>query len=140
MRSAVSVALPYPSSFKYTAKHAWVECASPYAKVGVTHYGQHQVGDVVHIDFPRVGASLDEGQWFGTIESTDAVLELYSPISGEVVQVNGLLRKRPEAVNADPHGNWIIMIKIKLREWSDSADLMDAQQYARHVGALCEQW
>jgi len=137
------VALPYPSALKYTKTHAWVKAAGPYARIGITDYGQRQVGDVVYIDFPCIGEAVDQGQWFGTIESTDAVFELYSPVSGEIVRVNDVLRRRPEAVNEDPHGSWIVAVKLKKSTETavvQSAVLMDAERYARYVDALCHQW
>src|SRR5579864_8598262 len=97
-----------PASFKYTKDHEWIDLAGDRGKVGITDYAQQQLGDVVYLDLPEVGANLKAGQSFGTIESVKAVSELYSPVSGEVVDVNRALKEKPEKVNADPHTSWMI--------------------------------
>jgi len=119
--------MAYPSGYKYTKEHEWIELAGDRGKVGITDYAQQQLGDVVYIDLPEVGAKLKQGQSFGTIESVKAVSELYSPVTGEVVDVNGALKDRPEAVNADAHNSW--MIVIKLTNPGESGGLLDAAQY-----------
>ena len=115
----------YPSDLKYTKDHEWVKIAGSEARVGITDYAQKQLGDVVYLELPEVGRQLSKGDVFGTIESVKAVSELYSPISGEVTEVNRALAERPEAVNAKPHESWMIVMKV------DSAgdDLLDAAQY-----------
>jgi len=117
----------YPAGFKYTKDHEWIELTGDRGRVGITDYAQQQLGDVVYIELPEVGAKLKEGQSFGTIESVKAVSELYAPVSGEVVEVNGSLKDKPETVNADPHGSW--MIAIKLTNPTEADGLMDASQY-----------
>lgn len=119
--------MAYPTGYKYTKDHEWIEVAGERGKVGITDYAQQQLGDVVYIDLPEVGATLKQGQSFGTIESVKAVSELYSPVSGEVVEVNAALKDKPEVVNADPHGSW--MIVVKLTNPAESAALLDATQY-----------
>ena len=119
--------MAYPASFKYTKDHEWIDLQGDNGKVGITDYAQQQLGDVVYIELPEVGAKLKEGQSFGTIESVKAVSELYAPVSGEVVEVNGSLKDKPETVNADPHGSW--MIAIKLTNPTEADGLMDASQY-----------
>ena len=118
----------YPAEFKYTRDHEWIEIAGDRGTVGITDYAQRQLGDVVYIDLPEVGARLKAGQSFGTIESVKAVSELYSPASGEVVEVNATLSKSPETVNQDPYGQgWMIVIKpSKAAEWDQ---LLTAAQY-----------
>ena len=96
-------------------------------KVGITDYAQQQLGDVVYVELPEVGAKLKQGQSFGTIESVKAVSELYSPVTGEVVEVNTALKDKPEAVNTDPHDSW--MIVIKLTNPGEAGALLDAAQY-----------
>ena len=120
--------MAHPAGFKYTKDHEWVEPSGDRAKVGITEYAQQQLGDVVYIELPDVGAKLKKGQSFGTIESVKAVSELYAPLSGEVVEVNAALKDKPEAVNSDPHGSW--MIVIKLADATEAATLLDATQYA----------
>jgi glycine cleavage system H protein len=123
--------MAYPTSYKYTKDHEWIELTGDRGRVGITDYAQQQLGDVVYIDLPEVGATLKQGQSFGTIESVKAVSELYSPVTGEVVEVNTSLKDKPEAVNADPHGNW--MVVVKLAKPDEAAALMDAPQYQELV-------
>src|SRR6185503_18265451 len=117
----------YPAGFKYTKDHEWIELAGDQGKVGITDYAQQQLGDVVYIDLPEVGARLKQGQSFGTIESVKAVSELYSPVTGEVVEVNSALKDKPETVNAEPHTSW--MVVVKLTNHAEAAALLDAAQY-----------
>jgi glycine cleavage system H protein len=117
----------YPPDLKYTKDHEWVRISGSEARVGITDYAQKQLGDVVFLELPEVGRTLSKGDVFGTIESVKAVSELYSPVSGEVVEINGGLVQKPEAVNSDPHGSW--MIKIKVSGSGDDEELMDAAQY-----------
>src|ERR1700757_1229031 len=106
------MAAAYPANLKYTKDHEWIDLAGDHGKVGITDYAQQQLGEVVYVELPEVGTRLKAGQSFGTIESVKAVSELYAPVSGEVVEVNGPLRDKPEAVNSDPHGTWMIVLKI----------------------------
>jgi glycine cleavage system H protein len=118
----------YPAGFKYTKDHEWIELSADRGKVGITDYAQQQLGDVVYIELPEVGLQLKLGQPFGTIESVKAVSELYSPVSGEVLEVNTGLKERPEVVNSDPHATW--MIVLKLANPGEAGTLLDATQYA----------
>jgi glycine cleavage system H protein len=120
--------MAYPAGFKYTKEHEWLDVTGDRGRVGITDYAQQQLGDVVYIDLPEVGTALKEGQSFGTIESVKAVSELYSPVSGEVVEVNGALKNKPEAVNTDPYGSWLIL--IRLTKPAEVSSLLDATQYA----------
>ena len=117
----------YPGGFKYTKDHEWIDIADDRGRVGITDYAQQQLGDVVYVELPEVGAKLKRGQSFGTIESVKAVSELYSPVSGEVAEINTALKDKPESVNSDPHGNW--MIVIKLTNPGETGSLLDANQY-----------
>jgi glycine cleavage system H protein len=119
--------MAYPAGLKYTKDHEWIELAGDRGKVGITDYAQQQLGDVVYIELPEIGAKLKQGQSFGTIESVKAVSELYSPVSGEVVEVNAALKDKPEVVNADPHTSW--MIVLKLTNPGEAGALLDATQY-----------
>jgi glycine cleavage system H protein len=119
--------MAYPTGFKYTKDHEWIELEGDRGKVGITDYAQQQLGDVVYVDLPEVGAKLKQGQSFGTIESVKAVSELYSPVSGEVVDVNAALKEKPETVNKDPHGSW--MVVIKLANPGEAGALLDATRY-----------
>lgn len=117
----------YPSDLKYTKDHEWVRVEGQQAQVGITDYAQKQLGDVVYLELPEVGQRLNKGDVFGTIESVKAVSELYSPVAGEVAEVNGRLKEKPEAINTDPHGSWMIVLKIS--DAGETSDLLDASQY-----------
>ncbi len=123
--------MTYPSNLKYTKDHEWLDLAGDRGKVGITDYAQKQLGDVVYLDLPAVGTKLTQGQPFGTIESVKAVSELYSPVAGEVVEVNDALKSKPEQVNTDPHGSWLIVVKVA--NAGDVSALLDASQYAALV-------
>jgi glycine cleavage system H protein len=120
--------MAYPSDFKYTKDHEWVELSGDRGKVGITDYAQQQLGDVVYVELPEVGARLKQGTSFGTIESVKAVSELYAPLTGDVVEVNTALKDKPEALNADPHKSWMIVLKIA--DPAETTGLLDATQYA----------
>jgi glycine cleavage system H protein len=124
--------MAYPANLKYTKDHEWIELSGETGKVGITDYAQQQLGDVVYMELPEIGAKLKQGQSFGTIESVKAVSELYSPVAGEVVEVNAGLKDKPEAVNKDPHGSW--MIVIRLTNAGDAGALLDAEQYQALIG------
>ncbi len=119
--------MSYPANLKYTKDHEWIDLAGDRGRVGITDYAQQQLGDVVYLDLPEVGAKLKQGQSFGTIESVKAVSELYSPVTGEVVEVNAGLKDKPEQVNTEPHANW--MVVIKLADPAEAGALLDASQY-----------
>jgi len=119
--------MAYPANLKYTKDHEWIDLNGDKGKVGITDYAQQQLGDVVYVELPEVGAKLKQGQSFGTIESVKAVSELYAPVSGEVVEVNSALKDKPETVNANPHGSW--MIVVKLTNPGEAGALLDAGQY-----------
>jgi len=120
--------MTYPTTFKYTKDHEWVDVSGDRGKIGITDYAQQQLGDVVYVELPEIGAKLKQGQSFGTIESVKAVSELYAPVTGEVVEVNASLKDKPETVNANPHASW--MIAIKLTNPGEVGSLLDASQYA----------
>jgi glycine cleavage system H protein len=120
--------MSYPAGYKYTKDHEWIELAGDRGKVGITDYAQQQLGDVVYVELPEVGAKVKQGQSFGTIESVKAVSELYSPVTGEVLEVNTALKDKPETVNADPHGSW--MVVLKLTNAGETGGLLDATQYS----------
>jgi glycine cleavage system H protein len=118
----------YPADLKYTKDHEWIRVKDREAEVGITDYAQQQLGDVVYVDLPEVGRALTQAEVFGSIESVKAVSELFSPVSGEVIAVNGELASQPEQVNADPHGTWLV--KLRLADTSELARLLDAATYA----------
>ena len=119
--------MSYPSDLKYTKDHEWVRAEGGTATVGITDYAQKALGDVVYLELPDVGRTLKKGEVFGTIESVKAVSELYAPVSGEVTEVHSALVQHPETVNKDPHGAW--MIKVKIADPGDVGELLDPTQY-----------
>jgi glycine cleavage system H protein len=118
----------YPSEFKYTTDHEWIQVTDGEGRVGITDYAQKQLGDVVYVELPDVGAAFARGQAFGTIESVKAASELFAPVSGVVTAVNGDLKGRPERVNEDPHGTW--MIALRLTDPAELSTLLDSSGYA----------
>jgi glycine cleavage system H protein len=119
--------MAYPAALKYTKDHEWIELSGTNGRVGITDYAQQQLGDVVYLDLPDVGRTVKAGDAFGTIESVKAVSELYAPVSGQVVEVNAALKEKPEAVNSDPHGSW--MVVLRLTDPGEAGALLDAAQY-----------
>ena len=123
--------MSYPDDLKYTKDHEWVRLAGDTAEVGITDYAQQQLGDVVYVELPEAGRTIAAGESFGSIESVKAVSELFAPVSGEVVEVNSQLAQHPEVVNSDPHGTW--MIKVRVSGQGDGG-LMDKAQYQAMLG------
>jgi glycine cleavage system H protein len=119
--------MSYPSDLRYTKDHEWVRLGDNVVEIGITQYAQEQLGDVVYVDLPEAGAQVTAGQSFGSIESVKAVSELFAPVSGEVVEVNPELKHHPEVVNSNPHGTW--MIKVRLADGGDTNALLDSAQY-----------
>ncbi|MEO8075723.1 MAG: glycine cleavage system protein GcvH [Acidobacteriota bacterium] len=117
----------YPSDLNYTPNHEWIRINGGDAQVGITDYAQKQLGDVVYLELPDVGRSFKKGDVFGTIESVKAVSELYSPVTGVVTEVNAGLVTKPEKINTDPHGSW--MIALRIADQGETSDLLDAAQY-----------
>lgn len=124
--------MAYPDDRKYTKDHEWIRFSGDMAEIGITDYAQEQLGDVVYMELPDVGGQLTAGQSFGSIESVKAVSELFAPIGGEVVEVNGAVKDHPEAVNSDPHASW--MIKVRVADPSDAEGLLDSTQYQGLLG------
>jgi len=125
----------YPDDFYYTKDHEWIKVDKEEATVGITDFAQKQLGDVVYLELPQVGTSLESHQSIGVIESVKAVSDIYSPISGEVADVNGELNDSPELVNEDPHGKgWIV--KLKVKNESELEKLMTASDYEKFVEGL----
>ncbi|MFZ0634629.1 MAG: glycine cleavage system protein GcvH [Candidatus Acidiferrales bacterium] len=122
----------YPADFRYSKDHEWLKIDGDTGTVGITDYAQSELGDVVFVELPKVGASLKAGQSLGTIESVKAVSEIYSPVSGEVVAVNDALSSAPEKVNQEPHtGGWLV--KVKLTSKAEASSLMDSKTYDAYV-------
>jgi glycine cleavage system H protein len=124
-----------PKDLRYTEDHEYVRKTGDAAvvQIGITDYAQGELGDVVYVDLPKPGATFGKKDVFGTIEAVKAVSELYSPLAGTVVEVNGALEGDPALVNRDPYGGgW--MIKLKVKDAGDLGKLLDGAAYAKHVG------
>lgn len=125
--------MSYPENFKYTKEHEWVLVEGDTGTVGITDHAQHELGDIVYVDLPKPGSSIEKGKSFGSVESVKAVSDIYSPISGEISEINELLALHPEKLNEDPHGAaWLI--KIRMRSGAEANDLMSAQDYENYIG------
>jgi len=122
-----------PADLKYTKEHEWAKRDGDVVTVGITDYAQGELGDVVFVELPSAGDEVGQDETFGTIEAVKAVSDLYSPVSGEVVEVNSRLEDAPETVNKDPYGDgW--MIKIRLSDPAQFDGLMDAAAYQELIG------
>jgi len=122
----------YPTQYRYTKEHEWIELDGKRAKVGVTDHAQSELGDVVFVELPAVGTAISRGDTLGTVESVKAVSDVYAPLSGVVVEVNSELEASPETINADPHGaGWLVVLEV-----SDSSEvdaLLDAAAYEKLI-------
>jgi glycine cleavage system H protein len=124
--------MSYPENFKYTKEHEWLLVEGDTGTVGITDHAQQELGDIVYVDLPKLGATVAAGESFGSVESVKAVSDIYSPVSGEVTESNELLATSPEKLNEDPHGAaWLI--KVKLKSPGDSAGLMSASDYQKYI-------
>src|SRR5215831_9297265 len=110
----------YPENFRYTKEHEWVLVEGGFATIGITDHAQHELGDIVYVDLPKLGATLEKGKTLGSVESVKAVSDIYAPVGGEVVDVNASLAEGPETLNTDPHGAaWLV--KVKMADANDAA-------------------
>ena len=124
--------MAYPTNFRYTKEHEWVDMKGDVATIGITDYAQSELGDVVFVELPKVGAKIEAGKSFGTVESVKAVSEIYAPATGEVIEANPDLHDKPEKLNTDPHGAaWLI--KVKLANPADVGSLMDTSAYEAFI-------
>ena len=119
----------YPESYRYTREHEWIEAGA--GRVGITDYAQSTLGDIVFVDLPKVGATIEKGKVFGSVESVKAVSDLYSPVTGTVVEVNEELATAPEKINTDAHGAW--MLKVKITDPAQLDGLLSAEDYEKFV-------
>ena len=126
--------MAYPAAYRYTKDHEWIDVKGGVGTVGITDYAQHELGDVVFVELPKVGVKVTAGKSFGTVESVKAVSELYAPASGEVTETNEALQNTPEKINSDPHGAaWLI--KLRLANPADVGKLMDVAAYEAYIAA-----
>jgi len=121
-----------PKDLRYSEADEWVRIEGKRGTTGITDYAQQQLGDIVYVELPDVGQTVERGEPFGVIESVKAVSDLYAPVSGEVVEVNEALAEQPEAINEDCYGDgWMIVIELDNEASFES--LLDADAYAKHV-------
>jgi len=124
----------YPEDFRYTKEHEWVKIEGGVGLVGITFHAQKELGDIVYVDLPKLGANLEKGKILGSVESVKAVSDIYSPVSGEVTELNGILTTQPEKLNEDPHGAaWLVKLKITAPE--EASQLMSASDYQAYIEA-----
>lgn len=124
----------YPGSYRYTKEHEWIHLEGDTATIGITFHAQHELGDIVYVDLPKVGAKVETGKTFGSVESVKAVSDLYAPVSGEVLEINETLASAPEKLNEDPHGAaWLI--KIRVENAGEINNLLTAADYQKYTEA-----
>jgi glycine cleavage system H protein len=124
----------YSEDLRYTKEHEWVRVESGIGTVGITDHAQKELGDIVYVELPKPGARVEKGQTFGSVESVKAVSDIYSPVSGEVAEVNESLAETPEKINDDPHGGaWLV--KIRLSAPDEIAGLMSASVYETYIAS-----
>jgi len=122
----------YPQEYLYTKEHEWIRVDEEIGTIGITNYAQSELGDVVFVELPKVGDHVTANEAFGTIESVKAVSEIFAPVDGEIVGINGKLQNSPELVNSDPHGEaWLVRVKLSSR--ADVEKLMSAEDYEAYI-------
>ena len=122
----------YPDKYRYTKEHEWVVVEGDIATIGITDHAQEELGDIVYVDLPRPGDAVAAEKTMGSVESVKAVSDIYSPVTGEVVESNEALNDSPEKVNKDPHGEaW--MVKVRLSKPDEVSGLMTAAQYVAYL-------
>jgi glycine cleavage system H protein len=123
--------MAYPPEYKYTKEHEWLSLDGNTGTIGITHHAQDELGDIVFVELPKVGAELTAGKTFGTVESVKAVSDLYAPVSGTVMAINDELATSPEKVNSSPHTSW--MVKVTLANPAEMDGLLSAEDYEKFV-------
>jgi glycine cleavage system H protein len=123
--------MPYPTDLKYTKEHEWIKADGKTATIGITHYAQESLGDIVFVELPKPGTEITAGKTFGSVESVKAVSDLYAPASGTVAEVNAELATSPEKINQDAHSAW--MLKVTLKNPAELNSLLSAADYEKFV-------
>jgi glycine cleavage system H protein len=123
--------MAYPTKYRYTKEHEWIELDGSIGTIGITDYAQNSLGDIVYVDVPKVGDAVTANQTFGSVESVKAVSDLYSPVSGTVTATNDELKSSPDKINEAPHETWII--KVELSDPSQFEKLLDAAAYEAFI-------
>jgi len=121
----------YPATYRYTKEHEWIEVGGKTGKVGITDYAQDTLGDIVFVDLPKPGTSVERGKVFGSVESVKAVSDLYSPVTGTVIEVNEELATAPEKINSDAHQAWLL--KVEISDPKEVESLLSAADYEKFV-------
>ena len=125
--------MTYPENYRFTKEHEWVLVEGDTGTIGISFHAQKELGDIVYVDLPKVGAAAVKGQTVGSVESVKAVSDIYSPVTGEVTAANELLTTSPEKLNEDPHGAaWLYKVKLSAPE--EVAELMNAADYTAYAG------
>jgi glycine cleavage system H protein len=123
----------YPDNYRYTKEHEWVRVEGDTGTMGITFHAQKELGDIVYVDFPKSGTIVEKGKTIGSVESVKAVSDIYSPVSGEVLEVNEELASAPEKLNEDPHGAaWLV--KLRLSSPDEVSQLMTSAEYTAYIG------
>jgi glycine cleavage system H protein len=123
----------YPDNFRYTKEHEWISVEGDVGAIGITDHAQHELGDIVYVDLPKVGSTVAKGGTIGSVESVKAVSDIYSPVSGDVIEINQMLADKPERLNEDPHGDaWLI--KVRLSTPDEVKSLLSAEEYRSYIG------
>jgi len=123
--------MAYPETFRYTKEHEWIEVEGKTAKIGITDYAQSSLGDIVFVELPKVGSTIEKHKVFGSVESVKSVSDLFAPASGTVTAVNDELATAPEKINSDAHSAWILTIELTAPEEIDG--LLSAADYEKYV-------
>ncbi len=124
-----------PEDLKYTKEHEWARIEGDIATIGITDYAQSELGDIVYVELPKVGAKVEQMAPIGTIEAVKTVADLYSPVSGEVIEVNEQLTQNPSKINTDPYGEgWIA--KIKISNTDEIKNLLSAEDYRKYLSEV----
>jgi glycine cleavage system H protein len=123
--------MAYPQNYRYTKEHEWIDVEGKTAKIGITDHAQNSLGDIVFVELPKVGSSVEKHKIFGSVESVKSVSDLFSPASGTVTAVNDSLADAPEAINADAHSAWILA--VELLDPGEVDDLLSAADYEKYI-------
>jgi glycine cleavage system H protein len=128
--------MAYPTNFRYTREHEWIELTGSIASVGITDYAQNSLGDIVYVEMPKVGDTVTAHEIFGSVESVKAVSDLFSPVTGTVSAINEELTSAPDKINEKPHETWII--KVEVTDPAQLDDLLDAAAYEAFIAEETE--
>lgn len=125
--------MTYPDNFRYTREHEWVRVEGEIGTIGITDHAQHELGDIVFVDLPKAGTTAAQGKTIGSVESVKAVSDIYSPVSGEVIEANQQLADNPELLNTDPHGDaWLVKVRLSAPE--EVNNLLSSADYQTYLG------